>query len=252
MLRQVNTHPPLKRVAHAYLRHVGSPLIHYAARHRLQVFNDDRLDGLAPDRGVLVASNHRSFLDMFLISAVLLRRCAWIRRLYFPVRSEFFYDRFDGLLVNTVVTGLSMYPPVYRDAARRARNREMVSFLADELQRPGTVVGLHPEGRRSRSEDPYTLLPARPGIGEIARRARPLVLPVFILGLRERLGTELRDTIRRTGPSIMLTFGAPVPLQGYFDEPTGPRQSLRIAQAIRADIEALGVIDRQRRADGVR
>lgn len=168
------------------------------------------------------------------------------------MRSEDRYDGIGGFLLNLVASGMSMYPPVYHDSAHRALNRDMVSFLADELRRPGTMVGLHPEGRRGLGDDPYTLLPARPGVGEIVRRARPLVLPVFILGLRNHLGAQLRDNFRRTGPPITLTFGAPVELDEYLDGPGGPRQSLRIAQAIRAEIEALGAADRQRRAAGVR
>ncbi|MDE3155158.1 MAG: 1-acyl-sn-glycerol-3-phosphate acyltransferase [Acidobacteriota bacterium] len=247
-VRQVNTHAGLKRIAHGYLRRVGMTGVHYATRHLLTVANEDLLDTLPPDRGILVASNHRSFFDMFVIASVLLRRCAWIRRLYFPVRSEYFYERLDGLLVNLAVSGMSMYPPVYRDPARRLRNRDGISFLAEQLQTPGTVVGLHPEGRRNRSDDPYTLLPARPGIGDLVRRARPLVLPVFILGLRNHLGAQLRDNFRRTGPPITVTFGTAVPLDAYLEGPGGPRQSLRIAQAIGAAIEALGATDRQRRA----
>src|SRR6185437_1066514 len=114
------------------------------------------------------------------------------------------------------------------------------------------VVGLHFEGRRGDGEDPYTLLPARPGIGQIVARARPVVLPVFILGFRDTLGAQFRDNFWRTGPSIALTFGAPVRLDAYLDAAGGPRQSIRIAQAIRADLEALGAMDRQTRASRVR
>jgi 1-acyl-sn-glycerol-3-phosphate acyltransferase len=145
MVRRVNTSPALKWMAHTYLRSAGMTGIHYATRHLLTVTNGGVLGALPSDRGVLVASNHRSFFDMFVISSVLLRRCSWIQRLYFPVRSEYFYDRIDGFLVNMFVCGMSMYPPVYRDPARRSQNRDMVSFVAGELQRPGTVVGQHPE-----------------------------------------------------------------------------------------------------------
>ena len=116
---------------------------------------------------MIIASNHRSLCDMYVVSSLLLRRCRWIERLYFPVRSEYIYERWDGLLLNAFMSGLSMYPPIYRDAARRPLNRDAVAFVVDELRRPGTVVGLHPEGRRSLTDDPYTLLPAQPGLGEI-------------------------------------------------------------------------------------
>lgn len=238
--RLVNTRPALKRLAHAYLRTVGMNGVHLVTRHLLQVRNAEVLDTLPRDRGLLVASNHRSFFDMYVVSSVMLRRCPWLRRLYFPVRSEYFYERIDALLLNGFVAGMSMYPPVYRDAARRPLNRAMVDFLVAELQRPGTLVGLHPEGQRGLGDDPFTLLPAQPGIGDIAHRARPVVLPVFITGLRNQLTTQVRDNFRRSGPPIMISFGAPATLDSYFDAPAGSRQALRIAQAIRGDIEALG------------
>jgi 1-acyl-sn-glycerol-3-phosphate acyltransferase len=245
MARAVNTRPALKRAAHAYLRSAGATGVHLGTRRLLRVTNADVLDTLQPDRGVIVASNHRSLCDMYVVSSVLLRRCAWIERLYFPVRTENIYDRWDGLLLNLLLSGVSMYPPIYRDRARRTLNRDAIAFVVDELKRPGTVVGLHPEGRRSFSDDPYTLLPAQPGVGEIVLRARPLVLPVFILGLSADLVTQVRATVAGTAAPITITFGAPLDLDAYVDAAPGPRSSLRIAQAIRAELTALGAIDRQ-------
>jgi 1-acyl-sn-glycerol-3-phosphate acyltransferase len=246
--RQVNTHPALKRASHAYLRSAGATGVHFGTRHLLHITNAEVLDRLRPDRGVIVASNHRSLCDMYVVSSVLLRRGDWIKRLYFPVRTENIYDRWGGLLLNALLSGVSMYPPIYRDAARRTLNRDAVAFVVDELRRPGTVVGLHPEGRRSFADDPYTLLPAQPGLGEIVQRARPLVLPVFILGLSTDLVKQVRATLNRTAAPITITFGAPMNLDAYLDAAPAPRNSLRIAQAIRAEIEALGAVDRQVRA----
>jgi 1-acyl-sn-glycerol-3-phosphate acyltransferase len=246
--RQVNERPALKRASHAYLRAGGANFLQFFTRHLLHVTNAEVLDALSPDRGVIVASNHRSSSDMFVLSSVLLRRCGWIARLYFPVRSEYFYERWDGLFFNALMSGVSMYPPIYRDAARRPLNRDAVAFVVKELRRPGTVVGLHPEGRRSVTDDPYTLLPAQPGIGEVVHRARPLVLPVFILGLSNDLMAQARGNFNPSGPPITITFGTPVNLDAYLDAPPGPRQSLRIAQAVRAEIEALGAVDREVRS----
>src|SRR5258708_2258398 len=91
--RQANVRPALKRASAAYLRAVGANLVHYCARHRLRVTNPEVLDTLDPHRGLIVASNHRSLYDMYVLSSVLLRRCDWIARLYFPVRTEHIYER---------------------------------------------------------------------------------------------------------------------------------------------------------------
>jgi 1-acyl-sn-glycerol-3-phosphate acyltransferase len=246
--RQVNVRPPLKRTMHAYLRTVGANWVHYCTRQLLHVTNADVLDTLRPDRGLVIASNHRSFYDMYLLSSVLLRRCRWIERMYFPVRSEYFYERLDGLLLNALLSGVSMYPPIYRDAARRPLNRDSLAFVVDELRHHGTVVGLHPEGRRSQTGDPYTLLPAQPGLGEIVHHARPIVLPVFIDVRSSDFVAQIRGNFDRTGSPITITFGAPINLDAYLDAPYGSRHSLRIARAIHAEIEGLGAIDRQVRS----
>ena len=251
--RGVNRRPALKRCSHVFLRRVGAAWVHYCSRNLLTVTTAEALTALTaldPDRGVIIASNHRSYADMYLLSSVMLPRCRWIERAYFPVRSEFIYDHPGGLLVNALVAGMAMYPPVYRQPARRALNRDTVAFLVNELGRRGTVVGMHPEGRRSTTADPYTLLPAQPGLGEIVHRARPLVIPAFIAGVPHDLLAGVRANFSRVSApaTITITFGEPLTFDEYRDAPTGARTSLRIAEAIRANIERLGALDREQRS----
>ena len=240
----------LKRLSHGVLRTAGAAWVHFCSRNLLRVINGEVLDRLPRDRGVVVASNHRSYADMYLLSSVILPRCPWITRAYFPVRSEFIYDRMLGLAVNALVAGMAMYPPVYRQPSRRALNRDALTFLAGEIARPGTLVGVHPEGRRSKLPDPYTLLPAQPGLGEIVHRADALVVPAFIAGVPPDLLAGLRANFRADGSpeTITITFGEPLTFDGYREVPAGARTSLRIADAIRADIERLGAIERARRS----
>ena len=250
--RGVNHRPALKRWSHGFLKTVGAAWVHYCSRNLLHLTNVEALTALEPDRGVIIAANHRSYADMYLVSSVLLPRCRWIERMYFPVRSEFIYDRIGGLVVNAMVAGMAMYPPVHRQPARRALNRDAVDFVVRELGRPGTVVGMHPEGRRSTTADPYTLLPAQPGLGEIVHRARPIVVPAFIAGVPENLVAGVRANFGHgdTPPAITIAFGEPRTLDEYGDAPAGARTSLRIAEAIRADIERLGACDRELRRRG--
>ena len=167
--------------------------------------------------------------------------------MYFPVRSDYFYDRLDGLLVNAIMSGLSMYPPIFRDVGRRPINRHAVAFVAEELRSWGTIVGLHPEGRRSTTADPYELLPAQPGIGEIVHRSNAVVLPVFILGLSNDLVGQVRGNFDGTGDSVTITFGEPLRFDRCADVAPRGRISMEIAKEIRAAIERLGAIDRERR-----
>jgi 1-acyl-sn-glycerol-3-phosphate acyltransferase len=254
--RRVNERPALKRCSQVFLRRIGAAWVHFCSRNLLRVENVAPLAALSPDRGVIIASNHRSYADMYLLSSVLLPRCGWIERTYFPVRSEFIYDHVGGLIANALIAGMAMYPPVYRQPARRALNRDMVAFLVSELGRRGTVVGMHPEGRRSTTADPYTLLPAQPGLGEIVHRAQPLVIPAFIAGVPDNLFEGIRANFRgargeapAAAPTeIIITFGEPRTFDEYRDAPASARTSLRIAEAIRANIEQLGALDRERRS----
>lgn len=248
--RRVNQRPAYKRWSHAFLRTIGTAWVRFCSRNLVLLTNAEVLDALTPDCGVVIASNHRSYVDMYLLSSVVLPRCRWIRRMYFPVRTEFFYDRIGGLVVNALFAGMAMYPPVYRQAERRALNRGSIAFLVNELRRPGTLVGMHPEGRRGTAPDPYTLLPAQPGLGEVVHAAQPVVIPVFINGVPRNLLAALRANFQSGRPpvTITITFGEPMTFDGDRGTPPGARTSLRIAQAIRAEIERLGARDRDFRS----
>lgn len=184
------------------------------------------------EHGVILVSNHRSFFDMYICCSMLHFRSRLARRLYFPVRSSFFYDRVLGLLLNLGISGGSMWPPVFRDESRRDLNRIGLRQMAAVLG-PGALVGIHPEGKRGKGPDPYELLPARAGLGRLVDECHPetVVLPFFTLGLGNSFTREVRRNFRKAG-----TRGDPV--------------RIRFAGAIRAgDLQALG--DPQAMTDAV-
>ncbi|MEI8258337.1 MAG: lysophospholipid acyltransferase family protein, partial [Deltaproteobacteria bacterium] len=214
----VNRVPLLKTAAHAYLKTFGAAWVHYGSRHIRHVYGLERLRALTPDRGVLVVSNHRSFFDMYAISCVMLRETSWISGMYFPVRSDYFYERPDGVIVNALMSGMTMYPPVLRDTSRRGFNSYTVDFIADQMNVPGMLCGFHPEGTRNKTADPYTLLAASPGVGQIVHAARPIVIPAFILGLGNNLPKQVLGNLSRTGDPITIAFGEPLDLSAHFSE----------------------------------
>src|SRR5205085_8281687 len=69
-------------------------------------------------------------------------------------------------------------------------------------------------GTRNKTDDPYTLLPAQPGVGEVALKARPVVVPAFILGLTNDLWGELKADLRREG-KVIAVFGEPIDLSAF-------------------------------------
>jgi 1-acyl-sn-glycerol-3-phosphate acyltransferase len=245
----VNGAGPLKRASHWFLRHVGVGWVHPCTRNLVVLDGLERLRGLRPPRGVLLVANHRSFFDMYVLSMILFRHTDLPGRLYFPVRAEFFYDRPLGLAVNGLMSAWSMYPPVLRQPERGRFNDYALARVAELLQEPGTLVGFHPEGTRNKTDDPYTLLPAYPGVGQLIHRAGPTVVPAFILGMGNDLKSQIRGNFDGTGRRIIAVFGAPLDLEEHLRAPARLRTAMAIARAVRAAITRLGERERALRAE---
>lgn len=176
----------------------------------------EHLATVRPDDSVILVANHRSFFDFHVVAAMIYWRTQLPKRVLFPVRADFFYDHVAGVALNLAIASMAMFPPVLRDPKRRAFNRYSVARCIAELAIPGTVVGLHPEGRRNKSDDPYALLPAQPGVGQIvlgSKRAR--VFPVFVYGMTNDVVREFVQnwTAPREHP-IDVVFGPEL----FFDD----------------------------------
>ena len=212
---------------------------HRWKQHHVEVL--DEIDDHAP---ILIVSNHRTFFDMYVGIAAL--RYSTGYRLgapaLFPVRAPFFYDRLLGIVVNIFFSGGAMWPPVFRDERRSVLNPVSVEEMHSQLDMEGVSLGFHPEGRRSKGEDPYTLAPPRHGVGGLIERARDdvRILPLFISGLSDDVKKEVRLRKRK--------FADSHPIQFYWGKPRSPRDyhgdRMELAQAVHAEIQALGDIAR--------
>lgn len=240
----MNRNPALKRGAHSFLRVVGETWVTNATDKLLHVQGESILRELHPDRGVFMIANHRSFFDFYVISAVTLRSSDWVRGMYFPVRANFFYESVTGMAVNAVMSAMAMYPPVMRDGPKRAFNQYMVDALCDVLQEPGTLVGYHPEGTRNKGDDPYDLLPANVGAGTILHQARPIVLPVFTLGLINNFPKQIKSNFDGTGAPVTLVYGKPLDLEEYYAMPARLRTYKLISERLRDSLVELGQEER--------
>ncbi len=231
-----------QRVGLFWQRAVVTPLVGLLFRGRLEIHGLDRLAGVPDGAPILLVANHRTFFDLFTLGWILITHPRLTRRVSFPVRSNFFYETPLGLLMCVLGTGCSMFPPFFRSAEKKAMNRVSLEILLEKLRTPGQLVGFHPEGTRNKTADPYTLLPAQPGAGELALKARPVVVPAFILGMTNSFGTELKASLRRRS-KVIAVFGDPVPLP---DDAGVTRLShhKRFADAINQRIAALGAEER--------
>jgi len=228
-------------------RHIGAEWITTVTKNVLHVHGLERLPPFDPAKSYVCASNHRSFFDLYVITGYLVKH-GLPHRLVFPVRSEFFYDSPLGLFVNGIMSFLAMYPPIFRDRSRAALNLVGIDELTWLLRRGGTFLGIHPEGTRGKGDDPYTLLPAQPGVGRLIHRSGVMVIPVFVNGLLNNLPRQVTSNWDGSGVPVHIVFGKPVDYAEFCDEKGSPRVYRAIAERTRAVIAALGAEEREHRS----
>jgi 1-acyl-sn-glycerol-3-phosphate acyltransferase len=220
-------------------RSVGQWWIRAVTSRLLHVHHAERLPPWDPSSSVVCVANHRSFFDLYVVTAHLVSR-GLPHRILFPVKSSFFYDNPLGPVVNGVMSFFAMYPPIFRERKRAALNLASLDELGALLRRGGFFVGIHPEGTRKKDDDPYTLLPAQSGVGRVIRKARVPVIPVFVNGLCNDLAAQVRGGVLGNGAPIHVVFGEPIAFGSLLDEPESPRAHRRIAERCVEAITALG------------
>ena len=229
-------------------RTIGATWINFFTENLRHVHGVHRLPRLDPGKSYLCVSNHRSFFDLYVVTAFLVGRRGMRHRLLFPVRSGFFYDTPLGIFVNGVMSFFAMYPPVFRERHRQALNVKSLDEVARILRRGGAFVGMHPEGTRKKDDDPYTFLPAQSGVGRIIHHAKVDVLPVFINGLSNDLPKQIAANVARTGQPVVVVFGAPVDFGDLLHRPGSPRVYKRAADRAMEAVSELAGEERAIRA----
>jgi 1-acyl-sn-glycerol-3-phosphate acyltransferase len=231
----------------------GAGWIHIATYNLMQVYGLENIEAASRDRPILIAANHRSFFDMYVVSTTLFRHTSWRKQLFFPVRGRFFYDSVLGLFVNLVMGWWSMFPPFFASGEKpiiEKRAFDKYSFrLLTELCRNGrgNVIGFHPEGTRNKGSDPYSFLPAQPGIGKLIKDAAPQVVPVFVAGLGNDLPKQVMGNWRG-GEKIRIHFGPQLDLTEYLAKKDQARTYVEISKFVMSKIAELGEQDRALRA----
>ncbi len=228
-------------------RRIGSTWIHHFTKHLRHVHGLDRLPPLDPTQSFICVANHRSFFDLYVVTAELVRR-GLPHRIVFPVRAQFFYDRPAGLFVNGVMSFFAMYPPIFRETKRQSLNLVSLDELTWLLRRGGAFAGLHPEGTRKKDDDPYTFLRAQPGVGRVIHGSRVPVLPVFINGLGNDLVRQVKGNFDGTGPPVIVVFGEPIDFGDLLDKPGSVRTYKRIGDRTLEVIGELGQEEKRLRA----
>ena len=230
-------------------RTIGAGWIRLSTYNLMQVYGLEHIEGASRERPILIVANHRSFFDMYTVSTVLFRHTNWRKQLFFPVRGRFFYQSPLGLFVNLVMGWWSMYPPFFAAGDRpirekRAFDKYSVRLLSEICRNgPGNIIGFHPEGTRNKSDDPYSYLPAQPGVGKLIKDASPQVIPVFIAGLGNDLPRQVLGNWSG-GDKIRIHFGAQIDFEQYLAKKDHMRTYKEISELVMQKIADLGEQDR--------
>ncbi len=127
-----------------------------------------------PKGPVILAANHRSFLDPFIVGTCL------FRPVYFVAKKELFDKRWQGWVLNR----LGAFP------VKRGQSDEEMMQTALTLLARGEAVVIFPEGTRHR-EGP--LHEPRRGVGRLALESGAPVVPIAITGTENaRRGWRVR------------------------------------------------------------
>jgi 1-acyl-sn-glycerol-3-phosphate acyltransferase len=139
---------------------------------------------------LIVAANHRSFLDPFVIGASL----PWRRPLHYVAKSELFTPGWQGWILNR----LGAYP------VRRGQSDEETLITSRQTLERGGAICIFPEGTRIRTG---SLGRPKRGFGRMALETGAAVLPVAVHGTEHvRNGFVIRPRKVKVRAGRALTF----------------------------------------------
>jgi 1-acyl-sn-glycerol-3-phosphate acyltransferase len=240
-------HRHARGLTELWLRNVSANWMTIGSRNMMHPVGLERLRGLRYTDGILLVSNHRSFFDLYMLSVLLHRHTELRQPVLCPVRADFFYRRPLGVAVNLIVGGGRMFPPFFREREKSDFNKWALDHVAAELRRGTTLVGFHPEGRRNKGDDPYTPLPAQPGVGRLVMESWPIIVPAFINGLTNDFLGDIRGNFDGSR-KVVAVFGEPIDTTPYKALGNRVTSHKRIADDLLKKIYALSDEEREVRA----
>lgn len=201
------------RLARALLLEgIARPLVHAAVPPNVEGL--DRLENI--ETPVVLAANHSSHLDTFLMLSVLPRR--FRHRLVVAAAADYFFDkRWKAALSSFALAAVPI---------ERTRISRRSSELPNELLADGWSILIYPEG--GRTPDGWTQ-PFTGGAAYLAIKAGVPLVPVYISGTADALPRGAR---RFQPGRTSVTFGKPV-------RPGPDANARRVAAQLEAEIATL-------------
>ncbi len=238
--------PALSRLSNWLSRHVARREFELVLGNILRDHNFERLRKANYDHGVLICANHRSYVDNIALAIRSMKHVPSDVRLMAPARTEGLFDKRWGILVNLFGTFMSMYPPVVRNKRGAMWGRRVMQILTDLLHRGRVAIFIHPEGGRNKGDDPYDLLPAKPGLGKIIHQTKADVFPVFLHGFPRSPKAFIRANYRRGAqPLVHAVMGEPLDFSAERAMPASPEVYREICSRLMAAIVAASDEERE-------
>lgn len=173
------------------VRGIVGPLLRIVVRIRVEGREHVPTDG-----PVILAANHRSFLDSMFIPLVVRRRVTFVAKAeYFDDPKTAWFFRGVGQI------------PIRREGGSASEGA--LAAAADVLG-GGGVFGIYPEGTRTRDG---LLHRGHTGVARLALRCNAPIVPVGLVGTDEVQPVDRR--MPRFGRTVVVRFGAPIDMEHY-------------------------------------
>jgi len=180
-------------VAYWILKAILTPVLRLV--YRVRVEGSDVVPREGP---VILAANHRSFLDSIFLPLVIRRRVTFVAKAeYFDDPKTAWFFRAVGQI------------PIRREGGSAA---EGALIAATEVLESGGVFAIYPEGTRTR--DGY-LHRGHTGVARLALATGAPIVPVGLVGTDECQPTDKK--LPRLFRTVWIRFGTPLPVAHYED-----------------------------------
>ncbi len=161
--------------------------------YRLRIEGKENLPASGP---VILAANHRSFLDSIFIPLVVRRRVTFVAKAeYFDDPKSAWFFRAVGQI------------PIRREGGS-ASERALDSAM--DVLRSGGVFGIYPEGTRTRDGLMHR---GHTGVARLALRSGAPIVPVGLIGTDEIQPVDSK--LPRLGKRVTIRFGEPLDLEHH-------------------------------------
>ncbi|AKT50489.1 lysophospholipid acyltransferase family protein [Arsenicicoccus sp. oral taxon 190] len=203
------------RIVHSVLK----PLTHAVYRPTIE-----GIDNVPRSGPVILASNHLSFIDSFVIPLAAPRQVAFL------AKAEYFTGTgVSGTIRRELFEAVGAIP-VDRDSSRAAQQSLQAQL---DVLRAGGATGIYPEGTRSRDGRLYK---GKTGVAWLALEARCPIVPVGLLGTEQiqPVGASLPRLAK-----VVVRFGTPIQVGDRFDDVPAGRARRELTDEVMTAIQAL-------------